>query len=306
MSQNPYVQGPDQPLLKAYHNTEFINSPEARIIRIMAEYMEPVNRLQKHNVEGSVVFFGSARIPPRPEVERQIMEARAAMESGEREGAELERELRRLNNQLEMARYYEDAAELARRITDWGRIITPQDCPQCFMICSGGGPGIMEAANLGAHMAGGDSIGLNISLPFEQVPNQYISATLNFEFHYFFMRKLFFMSLANAVVIFPGGFGTLDELMEALTLMQTGKVTKKMPIVLYGPEFWNKVVNFDYLIDMGMISPEDMDLFYPADNVDDAFNYITSRLVEFHDLQPGKGEPIDPGHVKTDLEDSGA
>lgn len=302
MSEIPYIQGPDQPLFKAYHNLDFINSPEARIIRIMAEYIEPVTRLERHMVEGSVVFFGSARIYPRDEIEGLIAELNRELEAGEIESDVHERNMRRLRHKLDMARYFDDAVSLSRRLTDWGRLVTPEDCPNCFMICSGGGPGIMEAANLGAHMAGGDSIGLNISLPFEQVPNQYISATLNFEFHYFFMRKLFFMSLANALVIFPGGFGTLDELMEALTLIQTGKVTKKMPIVLFGTEFWNNVINFDYLIEMGMISPEDMDLFHQTDSVDDAFEYITARLTEYHDLRVGP--PIDPGHIKTDLEDT--
>ena len=159
----------------------------------------------------------------------------------------------------------------------------------------------MEGANRGAHQAGGDSIGLNISLPFEQVPNQYATASLNFEFHYFFMRKLFFMSLANAVVIFPGGFGTLDELMEVLTLVQTGKVTKDLPIVLYGREFWQKAVNFDYLFDMGVISESDLELFYWVDTVDEAFSILTRELTRFHDLV--SGTPDDPGHIRTDLED---
>ncbi len=302
MSENPYTAGPDKPLVKAYNNKEFLNSREARVIRIMAEYIEPVNRLESNNVDGAVVFFGSARIESREEVEQKIKLAEARREKGE-DGIEFE--LKKLNRKLQMSRYYEDTVELGQRLTEWGNSVTPEGAPRCFLICSGGGPGIMEAANKGAHSANGDSIGLNISLPFEQVPNGFISATLNFEFHYFFMRKLFFMSLAHAVVVFPGGFGTLDEFMEVLTLVQTGKVTKNLPIVLYGTEFWDNLINFDFLAEMGMISPEDINLFYRADTVDDAFNYLTTKLSDFHNLdenEHGHG-PIDPGHVSTDLED---
>ncbi|MCE2502722.1 MAG: TIGR00730 family Rossman fold protein [Chlorobi bacterium] len=304
MSDSPYRQGPDKPLVKAYNNKEFLNSPEARIIRIMAEYMEPVKRLQDHNVNGSIVVFGSARIESVHEVQEQLSELEQAIRQADGSTDELLKQKNRLQRKLEMARYYDDALELGRRITEWAKVVTPDGAPHCFLICSGGGPGIMEAANRGAHKAGGDSIGLNISLPFEQVPNQYATASLNFEFHYFFMRKLFFMSLANAVVIFPGGFGTLDELMEVLTLVQTGKVMKHLPIVLYGTEFWDNLINFDYLVEMGMISPDDLNLFYRCDSVDDAFNYLRARLVDHHKLEDIKGGgEIDPEHITTDLED---
>ena len=302
MSENPYVAGPDKPLEKAYNNRDFLNSKEARIIRIMAEYIEPVNRLEKHNVDGAVVFFGSARIDSREEVEEKIKKTKAQDYQDE---AAREKELQRLGRKLTMSRYYEDAVELGHRLTEWGNSVTPDGIPHCFMICSGGGPGIMEAANRGAHSAGGDSIGLNISLPFEQEPNGFISATLNFEFHYFFMRKLFFMSLANAVVVFPGGFGTLDEFMEVLTLVQTGKVTKELPILLYGTEFWDNLINFDFLVEMGMISPDDVNLFHRSDTVDDAFAYLTGALTESHKIEHnGRGtRDVDPGHVNTDIED---
>ncbi len=281
----PYTQGSDQPLLKAYNNPEFLNSPEARIIRIMAEYLEPTDRFARHNVSGAVVFFGSARIIPPEQADREI-------EAVERQLAQSEGEQRRLHEitlealtrKRAMSRYYADAAQLAKMITEWGMLHTPPGTPKRFLICSGGGPGIMEAANLGAHLAGGESIGLNISLPFEQVPNQYISATFNFEFHYFFMRKLFFLQLANAMVIFPGGFGTLDEFMELLTLVQTRKVTKHLPIVLYGTDFWDEVLNVPRMMEMGVISNDDLDLFHRSNDVQDAFDFLTTSLAKYHGI----------------------
>ncbi len=302
MGDNPYSEGPDRQLKKAYHDPGFMNSPDARVLRIMAEYLEPVTRLRQNNVDGSIVMFGSARIYPKPEIERAIASLEKQIEgAGDDVPADLQQQMKVQQNKLKMARYYDDAVELAQRLTEWSKLITRPGSPESFLICSGGGPGIMEAANRGAHKAGGESIGLNISLPFEQVPNQYASASLNFEFHYFFMRKLFFMSLANAVVIFPGGFGTLDELMETLTLVQTGKVTKDLPIVLYGKEFWEKSVNFDYLVDMGVISKDDLDLFHWVDTVDEAFTFLSTELTRFHDLKSER--PKDPGHIRTDLTD---
>lgn len=302
MSDNPYIEGPDSPLVKAYHRQDFMNSPDARVIRIMAEYLEPVTRLRENNVDGAIVMFGSARLHARPEIEEEIKILEKKIEGAkEEELPDLQHRMNVQRNKLKMARYYDDTVELARRLTEWSKVITPERSPESFLICSGGGPGIMEAANRGAHQAGGESIGLNISLPFEQVPNQYASASLNFEFHYFFMRKLFFMSLANAVVIFPGGFGTLDELMETLTLVQTGKVTKDLPIVLYGKEFWEKSVNFDYLVEMGVISKSDLELFHWCDTVDEAFSFLSTELTRFHHLKSKR--PDDPGHIRTDLED---
>lgn len=300
MTDRPYAQGPDKPLIKAYHNLDFLNSPDARVIRIMAEYLEPVNRLRDRNVDGAIVMFGSARLYRRDEIEASIAEFDE--KGADSRSAEDQRHRRILERKLEMSRYYDDTVELARRLTEWGTATRPEGDPSSYLICSGGGPGIMEAANRGAAKAGGDSIGLNISLPFEQEPNQYATASLNFEFHYFFMRKLFFMSLANAVVIFPGGFGTLDELMETLTLVQTGKVTKKLPIVLYGKEFWSRAIDFEYLVDVGVISPEDLDLFHWSDSVDDAYSYLVGELC---DRRRDPNRPVDPGRIETDIPDKG-
>jgi uncharacterized protein (TIGR00730 family) len=282
----PFSQGPDQPLLKAYNNPEFLNSPEARVIRILAEYIEPTSRFDQHNVRGAVVFFGSARIipPDRADEEIAAVERQIAQAEGERRDLLL-LTLESLRHKRLTSRYYTEATELARRLTEWGMKHTTPGGPKKFLVCTGGGPGIMEAANLGAHLAGGESIGLNISLPFEQVPNQYISATFNFEFHYFFMRKLFFVSLANAMVIFPGGFGTFDEYMEVLTLVQTRKVSKRLPIVLYGSEFWDEIINMPRMAELGVISPEDLALFHRSNDVDDAYNFLVSELARNHSIE---------------------
>jgi uncharacterized protein (TIGR00730 family) len=240
---------------KAYHDPEFLNSRDARVLRILAEYLEPQSRFRKERVQDTVVFFGSARL----------------QEDGP------------------LGKYYADARELARRITVWSDALPANE--RRFVICSGGGPGIMEAANRGAHDAGGKSIGLNISLPFEQSPNPYISDELNFEFHYFFMRKLWFAYLAKALVIFPGGFGTLDELFELFTLVQTQKLRKEMVLLIYGKEFWSEVLNFDALAKHGMISPEDLDLFHWADDVDTAFEVISQDLTKLY--LNGNGDSLD-------------
>jgi uncharacterized protein (TIGR00730 family) len=282
----PYTKGPDQPLLKSYNNPEFINSPEARIIRILSEYLEPTGRFERHDVTGTVVFFGSARIIPPDVAEREIAAVERQVSQADGEHRELLlMTLAALKAKQGISRYYHDAVELSRMMTEWAQQHTPEGTSKRFLVCSGGGPGIMEAANLGAHMAGGESIGLNISLPFEQMPNQYISATLNFEFHYFFMRKLFFVNLANAMVVFPGGFGTLDEFMEVLTLVQTRKINKQMPIVLYGSSFWGEIINMKKMAEFGVISIEDLDLFYPTDNIQDAFNHLTTELSRIHMLE---------------------
>jgi len=279
------MQSDDLPL-KAYNNPDFVNSPEARVIRIMSEYMEPVARFERFNVTGTIVFFGSARIipPERADAEIAAVERQIGQATGERRDLLLTM-LEGLRGSRQTSRYFTDAVELSRRMTEWARQHTEPDGPRRFVVCTGGGPGIMEAANLGAHLAGGESVGLNISLPFEQTPNQYISATLNFEFHYFFMRKLFFVSLANALVIFPGGFGTLDELMEALTLVQTRKVVKPLPIILYGNDFWDEVINMPRMVELGVISREDLSLFHRSNDVDDAFYHLTTELVKYHGLR---------------------
>ncbi len=251
---------------KAYDNPQFLNSAEARTIRILAEYLEPRSRLERHGVRDTIVFFGSARF-----VDREAAEALAAAASSEEEQ-------RKAAQALRGSRYYEDARKLSSMITKWAEE-NRQPGPH-FVVCSGGGPGIMEAANRGAHEAGGESVGFNISLPFEQAPNPYITADLSFDFHYFFMRKLWFAYLGKALVAFPGGFGTLDEVLEILTLVQTQKLRKQVEVVLYGSEYWNSILDIDALVEWGTISPEDKDLYKIADSPEEAFQVLTSWLTE--------------------------
>src|SRR6202049_2769221 len=233
----------------AYLNETFLESPDARGLRILSEYLEPLSHFRDEKVQDTVVFFGSARIQP--------------------EGP--------------LSVYYRDARTLARLMTEWSSKI--QSSSHRFVICSGGGPGIMEAANQGAADAGGKTIGLNIGLPFEQRPNPYITPELSFEFHYFFMRKFWFAYLSKALVVFPGGFGTMDELMELLTLTQTQKLAKKITVVLYGSSYWKEIINFDALVKYEMISPEDMGLFHYADDPKQAFEILKEGLLA-HALQP--------------------
>jgi uncharacterized protein (TIGR00730 family) len=262
--------------VKAYENERFLSSPDARALRILSEYLEPETRFHELQVRDTIVFFGSARIPPRDVAEAEV----AAAERGEGD-------LAQAKTHLAMSRYYEETRELARRLTSWSKGLSGTE--RRFVVCSGGGPGIMEAANRGASEARGENMGLNISLPFEQVENPYITRRLAFEFHYFFMRKFWFSYLAKAMVIMPGGFGTLDEFMEIVTLVQTKKVTKPMPIVLYGTEYWNEVIHFEPMLKHGMISPEDLRLFFRTDSVDEAFSHVTREL-EAHALgRPGGG-----------------
>lgn len=255
-------------LMKAFDNPEFIKSPTARIIRILSEYLEPEARFRRYKVRDTIVFFGSARIRSREQVLADL--------ERENEKPEGERRLDKLNRDLRMARYYEDAVELARLLTEWSKKLKEKQ--RRFFICSGGGPGIMEAANRGASLANGKSVGLNISLPFEQFPNHFISNELSFEFHYFFMRKFWFVYLAKGLAIFPGGFGTLDELLEVLTLIQTKKLRKPIPIVIYGREYWREIINFEALVKWGMISEDDMKLFHFADTPMDAFEILRDSL----------------------------
>jgi uncharacterized protein (TIGR00730 family) len=233
----------------AYLNEKFLNSPDARALRILAEYLEPLAHFRKEKIRDTVVFFGSAR----------------------------------LTEEGPLARYYQEARELARMLTEWADQFT--NSTYRFVVCSGGGPGIMEAANRGAHDAKGKTVGLNIGLPFEQFPNPFITPELSFEFHYFFMRKFWFAYLAKALVVFPGGFGTMDELMELLTLSQTQKLTKKLSILLYGSKYWKEIINFDALVKYDMISPEDLSLFQYADDPQTAFELLKAGLLS-HALQP--------------------
>jgi len=267
--------------LKAYRNEEFLTGPDARTIRILAEYLEPVQRFNKHNIADTIVFFGSARIllPQQARKELDELQGRIAGARGSRRTA-LEAELTAAEMRINTSRYYEDAAALAAMITRWSKQLYAKKRRRGrrFIVCTGGGPGIMEAANRGASEENGYSVGLNVSLPLEQQPNPFISKELAFEFHYFFIRKFWFVYLAKAVVIFPGGFGTIDEMMELLTLIQTRKITKPMPIVLYGSDFWKSIINFEALVEWGMISRQDRDLFCFADTPEQAFAHLKTKL----------------------------
>jgi uncharacterized protein (TIGR00730 family) len=250
------IDPPDipEPLLLAYRNQEFLDSPDARPLRLLSEYLYPLSHFRKEKIRDTIVFFGSAR----------TFEASAT------------------------GRYYTEARQLAHRLTDWSEHL--DEASRRFVVCTGGGPGIMEAANRGASEAGGKTIGLNIGLPSEQRPNPFITPSLNFEFHYFFMRKFWFAYLAKALVVFPGGFGTLDELSEILTLTQTEKLVKKMVVVLYGTSFWKEILNFDALVRHGMIDERDQNVFQSADDVDSAFRILTDGLTK-HYLEPDKETP---------------
>lgn len=265
----------DQPFqpVKAYHDEEFLNSRGARPLRIMAEYMEPEERFRQAQVRDTIVVFGSARIKSAEVAQKALKKAKA--EGGDAAKAQ---------RAVDMSRYYEETRVLAGRLTEWSKGLDRED--KRFVICTGGGPGIMEAASRGASEAKGLNIGLNISLPFEQFANPYVTRNLAFEFHYFFTRKFWFAYLTKAIIAMPGGVGTLDELFETLTLMQTDKIRKKLPIVLYGKEFWDRAVDFQALVDFGTIDAEDLNLFHRSDSVDDAFEYITSELKARHLSDP--------------------
>jgi uncharacterized protein (TIGR00730 family) len=266
--------------LKAYKNLDFLNSPDARTVRVLCEFLEPAARFRHLHVRNTIVFFGSTRILTREKAEqnlRQLENDRSA-EAGAQES--LKENIEHTRRSLIMSRYYEEAALLAEKLTSWSlRIENPA---KRFYICSGGGPGIMEAANRGAQNAGGPSIGLNISLPFEQTPNAYQTKELSFEFHYFFVRKYWFFYLGKALVIFPGGFGTMDELFELLTIVQTEKTKKYMPIILYGSEYWNELINFNAMVKWGTISKEDLSLFHFFDDVDSAFEFLRAELTKHY------------------------
>jgi len=265
---------------KAYKNLDFLNSSDARLIRIQAEFLEPMKRFRDQKIEDTIVFFGSARTKNIGEAKKDLEAVQNRLaKSKAKADPDLQEELEFAKNQVFVSRYYEDAVELAKRLTAWSKSLTSN---HRFVICSGGGPGMMEAANKGAIEAGGKSIGLNISIPMEQYSNPYITPELNFEFHYFFIRKFWFIYLAKGLVIFPGGFGTLDELFEVLTLIQTEKVLKRLPIVIYGTEYWNQVINLEAMVKYGTISKADLALVRFCDSVDEAFNYIKDELTELY------------------------
>jgi uncharacterized protein (TIGR00730 family) len=285
-----------KPAPLAYENDPFLKSPDGRILRVLSEYAEPLSRFRREQIQDTVVFFGSARCSSRDDAQKQLAEVERNSQhlSSEQQSAER----KRARTALEMARYYEDARRLAYLLTEWSIQIPAKR--HRFVVTTGGGPGIMEAANLGAQQAGGKTIGLNINLPFEQCPNSHITPALNFEFHYFFMRKFWFAYLSKALVIFPGGFGTLDELFEILTLAQTEKLAKKILVVVYGSEYWKKIVNFEAMVDAGVISPQDLDLFKIADSPEESFQFLKAGLTKYHLGPPPKrvGEVV-PEIAKT-------
>src|SRR4030088_2379513 len=268
-------QEPNPPPL-VFQKNPFLNSLEGRILRLLSEYSEPLSRFRREQIQDTVVFFGSARIHSHERANKWLTEVRGAQVSA----AEAAQDIKRAQAAVDMARYYEDARRLARLLTEWSTQIPAKR--HRFVVTTGGGPGIMEAANLGAHEAGGKTIGLNINLPFEQNPNSFITPSLNFEFHYFFMRKFWFAYLAKALVIFPGGFGTMDELFEILTLAQTDKLAKKILVEIYGSEYWNRIVNFQAFVDAGTVSPEDLELVQFVNSPEEGFEVLRDGLTQYH------------------------
>lgn len=260
--------------IKAYNNESFLNSPDARALRILAEYVEPASRFAHYRIEDTIVFMGSARTPSR---EQALQELEAANRG--------EGDLARAEMRVHTSQYYEQARELALRLTEWSKQLNSEE--RRFVVCTGGGPGIMEAANRGASEARGLNVGLTISIPKEEFDNRYVTRELSFHFHYFFMRKFWFAYLAKSVIVFPGGYGTLDELFELLTLIQTGKLRKHMPVVLFGTRYWDEVINFDALVKYGMIDAQDVNLVYRTDSVDEAYEYLVGQLSQYSLGQPG-------------------
>ena len=304
---NPAEKSAPSPLASAplaYENDDFLNSPDGRMMRIMSEYYEPQARFRRERIQDTVVFFGSARFHALDVASKELqllantgsMQPAPQEEQPARDGdpetdpATTELKRSRAEAAVEMARYYEDARSLARMMTDWSKKLPGRR--HRFVITSGGGPGIMEAANRGAWEAGGKTIGLNIKLPFEQMPNPYITPALNLNFHYFFMRKYWFAYLAKALVVFPGGFGTLDEMFELLTLDQTHKLAKPITIVIYGSSYWKKVINLEMLAEKGAIALGDLNLFQFADTPEEAFAILKDGLTKNHltgSEAPGEG-----------------
>ncbi len=275
-------------LLKAYENLDFLNSSEARTIRMLSEFYEPQSRFKKNKIIDTIVFFGSARLMSKKDATAVYNKFKTISPNTPK----LAEQLRSSQHNVKMSKYYEDAVELAKRLTEWS--LNLETYANRFIICTGGGPGIMEAANKGAKKAGGYSIGLNISIPFEQFVNKYVSPELQFEFHYFFMRKFWFAYLAKALIVFPGGFGTMDEFFEILTLIQTGKIKKKMMLVVYDEKYWKSVINFEGLIENAVISPTDMNHFTFCNNVDEAFDKITKHFEKHYLKEKETATVIEP------------
>lgn len=277
--------------LKAYNNTEFLHSKEARTIRILAEYLYPEQSFRKHNVRGTIVFFGSARSMSMKDYHAKLtsLQNQLSNTTDPTEREELIHSLEEFQERKEISQYHDEGVELSRMLSEW---LKQNTFTKGIYICTGGGAGMMEAANYGASLADLPNIGLNISLPFEQNPNHYISKDMIFEFHYFFMRKFWFVYLAKALVCMPGGFGTLDELFEILTLRQTHKVNKPLPTILYGKAYWNNLIDFDYLVKKGMINKHDLSLFHYADTPTDAFEFIKDEISKnySHKIKKNNGQ----------------
>jgi uncharacterized protein (TIGR00730 family) len=280
-----------QPL--AYYDADFLESTDARPLRILAEYLDPLRRFREENIQDTVVFFGSARVDSRIAAERALKRLRTSKSRSSVHAAAIKRR----QKAVEWSRYYEEARELANQLTTWS--LSLEEHRNRFVVCSGGGPGIMEAANRGAHEAGGKSVGLNIRLPFEQGANRYVTRSLQFEFHYFFMRKFWFAYLAKALVIFPGGFGTLDEMFEILTLTQTRKLSKKMLVILYGSDYWNQILSLEPLVEWGAVEERDLALMTKVDTPDAAFKALKDHLVAHHLVPATVQERKAPGIAKT-------
>jgi len=277
-----------QKTVKAYHNEDFLSSSDGRTLRLLAEYLEPKARFKKHKIMDTIVFFGSARLKSRKEA---IADLNKFKNANPKTISNFAQELRKAQHHVQMSKYYEDAVELSKRLTEWSMNLETN--ANRFIVCTGGGPGIMEAANKGAKKAGGYSVGLNISIPFEQYVNPFVTKELSFEFHYFFMRKFWFAYLSKAFVVFPGGFGTFDELFEILTLVQTEKIRKKLALVIYDEKYWKSVVNFDALIEQGVINESDLDLFHFCNDIDSAFTIVKEHLEKnfLREKEPAVIEP---------------
>lgn len=273
---------------KAYENVDFLKSPDGRLIRILAEYLQPKSKFRKHKIMDTIVFFGSARLKSRRD---SLKEYNKIKSLNPKRTADFAKRLRETQFLVDMSKYYEDAVQLSKRLTEWS--ISLETSANRFIVCTGSGPGIMEAANKGAKKAGGYSVGLNITIPFEQYVNKYVTPDLSFEFHYFFMRKFWFAYLSKAFVIFPGGFGTMDEFFEILTLIQTEKIRKKLALIVYDKNYWEKVINFGALVDMGLISESDLKIFTVCNTVDEAYDAIVKHLTK-HYAKEKEPEVIEP------------
>ena len=274
---------------KAYENLDFLDSPDGRTVRMLTEYLHPKSKFRKHKIMDTIVFFGSARLKSKRTAIKDYNEIKTKNPKSTQGFA---KKLREAQLMVDMSKYYQDAVELSRRITEWS--LNLETSANRFIVCTGGGPGIMEAANRGAKKAGGYSVGLNISIPYEQYVNKYVTPELSFEFHYFFMRKFWFAYLSKAFVIFPGGFGTMDEMFEVLTLVQTDKIRKKLALIIYDEKYWKSIINFDALVDKGLISASDLKLFTFCNSLDQAYEAIIKHLKKYYTKgkEPAVIEPV--------------